>query len=233
MDFHDRPLGRKLAPDQEHVAKYPARLATPTISVNRRLSMPMRFRSVYDQGNTPACTAFAASWIMSFYNRRRYDPLWLYGEEKKIDGAPTEDGSNERYAFDVLRTQGHVRVFHKKDQAPNVDEGISENRWCQSVDEMRAAILNGDPVAIGINWYENFDSPVKDGANYVIGKGNLGRIRGGHEICVYGALDYAQSFVLLNSWGPAYPIVLLPYTVMEREFSEGADAGVVTDRPTK
>lgn len=41
------------------------------------------------------------------------------------------------------------------------------------------------PVAIGINWYTNFDNPVKDSkGRYWIGKGNLGSIRGGHCVCI-------------------------------------------------
>lgn len=39
------------------------------------------------------------------------------------------------------------------------------------------------PVAIGVNWYENFDSP--EGG--WIGRGNLGAIRGGHCVCLLPA----------------------------------------------
>jgi hypothetical protein len=44
------------------------------------------------------------------------------------------------------------------------------------------------PMAMGVNWYSNFDSPVArriNGRDYmVIGDGNLGRIRGGHATCL-------------------------------------------------
>ena len=40
------------------------------------------------------------------------------------------------------------------------------------------------PLALGINWYTNFDEPQLDGRTYWIGRGDLGRIRGGHCICV-------------------------------------------------
>lgn len=41
------------------------------------------------------------------------------------------------------------------------------------------------PMVLGINWYENFDRPVRDSKSgqYWIGLGNWGRIRGGHAIC--------------------------------------------------
>lgn len=41
------------------------------------------------------------------------------------------------------------------------------------------------PVTIGIDWYDNFDQPVKIGARWWIGKDDdLGSIRGGHCVCL-------------------------------------------------
>jgi len=40
------------------------------------------------------------------------------------------------------------------------------------------------PMAIGVNWYTNFDDPVKVGDRWWIGRGNLGSIRGGHCVCI-------------------------------------------------
>jgi hypothetical protein len=42
----------------------------------------------------------------------------------------------------------------------------------------------GVPVAIGINWYSNFDRPVLDQNRYWIGRGDLGHLRGGHCVCL-------------------------------------------------
>jgi hypothetical protein len=57
--------------------------------------------------------------------------------------------------------------------------------------------LRGDvprrvPVVLGINWYSNFDNPVRDkNGVWWIGKGDLGRVRGGHAICArpLGVID--------------------------------------------
>lgn len=42
-------------------------------------------------------------------------------------------------------------------------------------------------MVLGVNWYENFDNPVRatihGSSRYVIGRGALGRVRGGHAIC--------------------------------------------------
>ena len=42
------------------------------------------------------------------------------------------------------------------------------------------------PVAIGVNWYEDFDTPVQKGSRYWIGLDakKLGNVRGGHCVCL-------------------------------------------------
>ncbi len=41
------------------------------------------------------------------------------------------------------------------------------------------------PVAIGIPWYTNFDKPVQNpDGTHSIGAGDLGVVRGGHDICI-------------------------------------------------
>ena len=42
------------------------------------------------------------------------------------------------------------------------------------------------PVAIGVNWYTDFDNPVKKGSRYWIGLDpkQLGSVRGGHCVCL-------------------------------------------------
>lgn len=44
-------------------------------------------------------------------------------------------------------------------------------------------LLKPTPVVVGVNWYQNFDKPVKDkDGKWWVGRGNLGRIRGGHAV---------------------------------------------------
>ena len=42
------------------------------------------------------------------------------------------------------------------------------------------------PVAIGVNWYSDFDNPVKKGSRHWIGLNpkQLGSVRGGHCVCL-------------------------------------------------
>ena len=52
---------------------------------------------------------------------------------------------------------------------------------------LRAATMPDAPVPVtaGVNWYSSFDIPVKDkDGKWWVGRNSLGRIRGGHAICL-------------------------------------------------
>lgn len=68
--------------------------------------------------------------------------------------------------------------------------------------------------------------------------GNLGRVRGGHCVCIYGASDERSAVKLKNSWSVNFPEVYLPYDVVERELrvapeEGGAEVTLFTDRPQR
>jgi len=229
-------LGRLIPADWRHIEKYPyAALAPETVSsVERALDLP-GYRQKYDQKKEGACVGFASSWMMSILNRRFYDARWLWNKAKEADEWPEtnpgdNNGTSVRAAMDVLRAKGHVRIFRGECKPPCLQDGIIENRWATSADQIRTAIASGTPVTLGINWYDNFDKPVKKDKNYWIGTGDLGLIRGGHAVCIYRASDKLQAVGIVNSWGMSYPLVLMPYTVLERLLHEAGEATLVTDR---
>ena len=232
------PLGRLEPTDWVHVERYPlmaeAVAAAPLIA-ERTLSLP-RYREFYDQQKEGACVGFSSSWMMSILNQRRYDARWLWDRAKEIDEWPDTNpgdgkGTSMRAAMDVLRAQGHCRVYRGSVKPCNAGDGILENRWATNVDGIRASIAAGTPVVLGVRWYANFAKPVKDGNEYWIGQGDLGAVRGGHAICAYKVSDRRQAIGLVNSWGKRYPLVWMPYSTVERLLSEHGEAVLVTDRP--
>jgi hypothetical protein len=165
----------------------------------------------------------------------RYDPRWLWDRAKERDEWPEtnpgdDNGTSVRAGYSVLSALGHVRVVNRHDSPVDLRQGINEYRWATSVDEMRTAIAGSMPMAIGVNWYHDFDFPVSVNGEHWIGKnaGKLGAIRGGHCLAVYGASDKRQAFALKNSWGREYPLVWLPYKTMSRLLAEDGEVGVVT-----
>lgn len=232
----EEALGLRTPPDWEHIEKYPARATLPaTVThVDRTLKLPYQYRRKYDQGVEGACVGFGASWLTSIHNGGLFDARWLYQQAQLVDSwpsTPPEEGTSVRAAMDILRKIGHRKVFRGKTSDPLAHYGILENRWARNVDEMRTAISEGKAITIGVNWYQNFDRPVKKSNRWWIGQGDLGFIRGGHAVCVYGASDKYQAFRVVNNWGVRYPTVLLPYETMQRLLNEYGEATLITDAP--
>lgn len=249
-------LGRRVPSDWRHLEEYPYRRLAPEIVdyVKRVMVLPYWHWS-HDQGNEGACVGFGGSMVMAITNliqRRdsvpqikpfavRYDPWWLWDRSKEIDEWPDtnpgdSEGTSVRASMDILRVRGHVQVANtfvgrSPDPKPAILNGIAANRWALTVDEMRTAISKALPVSIGVNWYSNFDSPsLKSYNEYWIGKGDLGRIRGGHCVAVFGADDDREAFKVKNSWGRDYPLVWMPYATMQRLINEDGEAAIITDR---
>lgn len=236
----DIKFGRLVPETWTHVEKYPFKKLTleSPLTVERRIKVPA-LRSYYDQGQYGACVGFSSSWMMSIYNSpptEKYDAMWLYHQAQLNDNDPFTDPTydNGTYvwaAFDVLKKQGHRRVFKDREGDPLLSNGIKSYYWCKSVDEIRTAISLKRPVVFGINWYNEFMNPIKkDGEDY-IGTKSLGSILGGHAICCYGASDKRESFRLINSWGLAYPLVWITYKTVERLIKEDGEFCVAIDNP--
>lgn len=247
-------LGRRVPQDFDHVQKYPLRAAATPQTVEKILYLPW-WHKTHDQGHEGACVGFGTSMLAAIVNThqrqtqnlrpftRRYDPWWLWDEAKKIDDWPDtnpgdDNGTSVRAACEVARTSGLVRVTPVGNQpahslgsgTPDQAEGVAAYRWAQTVDEMRACIAAGIPISIGVNWYSNFDHPETVSGSKWIGRGDLGTVRGGHCVCIYGASDKRGAFRVKNSWGASYPLVWLTYGAMDRLLSESGEAAIITDK---
>jgi hypothetical protein len=254
-DVSSRGLGRVDPPDSEHTKQYPMSAVLPetTPQVERELTLPP-WHQQHDQGSEGACVGFGTSmalWILNMEESNRekgdfnpqysYDAWWLWREARLADEWPDNDdlevseGTFVRAACDVMRVRGHCLVIDGQTQPEDRSHGILANRWATSSDEVRSAINEGIPCSVGIRWYSNFDEPVDKGGEWWIGEGDLGRVRGGHCVCIYGASDERQAFKIKNSWGTNYPEVYFPYQTLDGEFRDppeegGAEVTLFTDR---
>ncbi len=114
---------------------------------------PVPWWAFYDQGNEGACVGFAISRAMSMLNRKRYWARWLYLTARRdFDEWQGEDydGTSVRAGLDVARTIGHCRIRGRSEASPpDVAEGISSNRWAESVDDMIAAMHSPRYLELG------------------------------------------------------------------------------------
>lgn len=96
--------------------------------------------SWYNQGSTGECVGFGSSRAMSWVNRRRYDPVWLYMQATLIDEYPGDldpnSGTSVRAAMEILRTKGHRVVYGTTTYPEEVGQGISAYRWATTSDQV-------------------------------------------------------------------------------------------------
>lgn len=249
MDRYNVALGRLEPKDRSYEMVYPMNkiMGVSPLYVESILEVPP-FTERYNQLNSNACTGFAASWMMSIYNWYKtksrydapqkqwfvYDPYWLYHQAQinDLDPRTFPDADNGSYvwaAFWVLRHVGHQKYGEYKS---DLNDGLINYFWGHSVDDGRKAISTGRPFCIGVNWYDNFSVPeLRDKRHWIGIHNSLGNLAGGHAICVVGASDPLQAFLLQNSWGSWYPQVWMPYKIMDRLMRENGEMCVGIDNP--
>ena len=185
-----------------------------------------RHIGILDQGNTGSCTGNAECGALGT------GPLW----DALPAGHPVLD---ERFARDVL-----YHLATQDDPYPGTyppddtgSDGISVSKaalglglisgytHCTDIAGMEDALQDG-PVAVGVNWYDSFDSPSSDGT-VAISPG--AQVRGGHEFLVRGTDPAARMFRADNSWGPGWGDAgsfQFSYATMDRLLAEQGDCTV-------
>ncbi len=241
-DTHDH-RDRLLAPAPSHIVLPP--------SVNVFQGMSLLNLPVFDQGNLGSCTANAgALYRLWLYLRFAKSPvpttfsrLWLYFQERKIEGTITEDaGAQSRTIFQVLQSLGcapetddpyNIAKFadplandNAKDDADAAKWKIGSYHRITSLDAAKQCLAigapSGYPISIGFTVYSSFFNIKGDGMMPIPGPRES--IQGGHEVVVYGYDDSSNVFTIQNSWGESwgkYGTFFMPYKEFDRQISNG------------
>ena len=246
-------LGRIESKSLDHLKLFNvASLGRQTVQVVEKTLVLPSWHSQHDQGAEGACVGFGTSMMLAILNLHqcslqgaknpyiRYNPWWLWDRAKETDefaetNPGDENGTTVRAACEILRTQGHV-VWDNEDDPksfcpPQLSSGISAYRWATTVDDVRTAIDSNNPLSIGVTWYSSFDVPEYTDGEWWIGKDatNIGMMRGGHCVCIYGASDQRQAVRIKNSWGAKYPEVWMRYETLDRLIRENGEVSLITD----
>lgn len=230
-------LGRIEPEDQVPQELHPYQAAPPPAHIE--VTIPPPTLSQYNQGNTPRCVGYSISRVMNWFNKYAFDADWLYDECKKLDPWPNEDGTSARYACDVLRRTGHWRMIGGRPVklGPKLFHGIASNTWATSVDDIRSVFARPlpQPVVVGTEWHEAWFEPEQRGPDYWLQSLALaGRSAGGHEYGLWACSDTRQAFGIRNTWGPDWPpLAWISYDTVARLLSQGGDACVLNDLPSR
>lgn len=251
----DPRLGRIFQPDhrdQAYLLRHspllavadPGTISTGKVPVGTKLwDAPV----LYDQGQTPACTAYAASTCMSIMLAVRHpgaqdtlDAGQLYQWANSHDGiAQPHDGSTVRAAMQGLQTVGDQVMVEQGDPLDPIgsDAKIKNYLWADTTQPLADVptivswLLNVGPVEIGTNWYNNMFEPGPTGWVNIGGP-----IEGGHAYTLRGVNTTGaktwcnpggSSYVVMrNSWGPwGVTVVPNPKTkVWDFQRAQGGDA---------
>ena len=187
---------------------------------NRQFCSP-----IADQGQLGSCTAFSMAKGLREYLQRKngeqqtdLSALWLYYNERAHMGKQyikQDSGANLSDGQWVLQNLGcateatdpyNIAKFTVK---PSAAADASAAAWkiqnpvnLATLDDVKAALANGTPVAFGFTVYESFENIGADGMMPMPKQGE--GVLGGHAVCAVGYDDAKKVLIVRNSWGDSW-----------------------------
>ena len=155
-----------------------------------------RHGSAFDQGQLGSCTGNAMAGVLMT------EPLWTRGRTlveadavALYQSATTLDGIRGKYPPDDTGSSG-IGVMKAAVKA----KYIAGYAHTFSLQQLLGSLVRF-PGILGVNWYDSFDAPASDGQCRLT---SSARVRGGHEVEMFG-IDVAKKRVwCYNSWGPTW-----------------------------
>lgn len=155
-----------------------------------------RHGGAFDQGELGSCTGNAMAGALMT------EPLWVRGRSLTeanavalYKTATTLDNIRGKYPPDDTGSSG-IAVMKAAVKAKYI-AGYSHTF---SLQQLLGSLVRF-PGILGVNWYDSFDDPASDGQCRLT---SSAKVRGGHEVEMFG-IDVAKKRVwCYNSWGPTW-----------------------------
>jgi hypothetical protein len=189
-----------------------------------------RNRRILISGN---CTANALVYVYAFDNPG--DPLsrlFLYFNERELDGCVDNDeGSTLSTGIRALQRFGiclerlwpyDTAKWKAKPPVACYEDAKGHAVVCsaqvhQNTESMKACLASGEPIALGIQIYQSFESQRVAKTGLVEMPKPQEPCFGGHAVVCVGYDDARQLFFMANSWGPEWGdrgFFYLPYAYL-------------------
>jgi C1A family cysteine protease len=180
---------------------------------------------VWDQGQLGSCTAHSVGAAWAYASRKakkaRFKPsrLWIYYQERVIEGTVNEDsGAEIRDGFKVLAKIGVppeedwkyvISKFANAPSAKTISDSVHHHAIVySSVNQeelaIKSVLASGFPVSFGFTVFESFESEEVAQTGVVPFPSPDEDIMGGHAVLIVGYSDRDRTFLVRNSWGPEW-----------------------------
>lgn len=170
---------------------------------------------VKNQGSVGSCVAHSIALVAEYYNKNQYNldtelsVGYIYGN--RVFPLNEGQGMITRYAIANFCADGtpFLSDFPLHCEVPEIIEAVAEKKSelhdkaskfrftayvsTKQEQEMKTALLNGNPIIFTVNWYE--DMSVKDGKFH----SSFETSTGSHAMVIYGWNK--DGWLVQNSWG--------------------------------
>lgn len=182
--------------------------------------------AIYDQGALGSCSANALGFAFHFCELKQTQPLpfipsrlFLYYNERVIDGDPTQDtGAEIHDGVTSLNTTGvcpenewdyNISQFTVKPPQNCYTDALNHriiqySAVNQDLTQIKQVLVDGYPVVFGFLVYESFQSEQVAKTGIVPMPQQDEKVVGGHAVAIVGYDDSKQVFIVRNSWGTGW-----------------------------
>ncbi len=165
-----------------------------------------------DQGQTPHCVGYSTAGCCEFWYWRKnhypkqFDGDAIYAEAKKLDGAPSAQGTWPKFGVQAAMNLGYINGISK--YVPNTINDIKFTLHEHGV------FVGGFKITTDWNIVDKNTGLIKNTPG--------AKVRGGHAVCVCGFGD--EGLYIQNSWGSNYGnygFCLLGWHQVQQQFMNG------------